>query len=119
MSTEVLTQISLQFRSSKPMFNMFMFKKSKLGLLPLAQENKENDETFEREAMLNHEHVESRPRSRSQRVWSSNVPWIITTMALSLYILISAPSLQKNHAPWSPTDVGKFFPMTKVGNTLG
>jgi hypothetical protein len=96
-----------------------MFKKSKLGLLPLAQENPENDETSERGAMLDHEYPESKPRSQSRRIWSSNVPWILTTIAMSLYIFIFAPSPQKNDAPWSHTDIGKFLSMTKVGNTVG
>jgi hypothetical protein len=98
---------------------MFMFKKSKLRLLPLAQENLENDEISERGAMLDHEYPESKPQSRSWRIWSSNVPWILTTIAMSLYIFIFAPSPQKNHAPWSHTDIGKFLSMPKVGNNLG
>jgi hypothetical protein len=84
---------------------MFTFKKSKLGLLPVAQEDQE-DET--REAMLGHEYMERKPQSRIRRILNSNVPWIITTVALSIYIFVFAPSPQLKKVAWSPTDVGEF-----------
>jgi hypothetical protein len=101
---QVLAQIHSSFLHSH---DMFMFKKSTPGLLPIAKESQEEDSSSERDAMLDHEYQERSSRSRSRQIWSSNVPWILTTIALSLYIFISHPSPHKNDTPWSPTDVGK------------
>ena len=118
-SNEVLTQILLQICSSQPIFNMFKFEKSKLGLLPLAQADHECDEASEEEeAMLDHQHPENKSRSRSRRIWSSNIPWIFTTVAMSIYIFFVTPSVQKNYAPWSLKEVGMLFPLWKSRESL-
>jgi hypothetical protein len=98
---------------------MFSFKKSEPGLLPFAQENQDNDDLSERQAMLDHEYPKHKSQSRSRRVLSSNIPWILTTVALSLYIFIFVPHPQKNRTPWSPTDLGKYLSMTKFDDILG
>ena len=92
---------------------MFTFKKPNPGILPLTQENKESDEISEREAMLDHEYPGTKPRSRSRRILSSNIPWILTTIALSIYIFVHNPSQRGGREPWSPTDVGKYISMIK------
>jgi hypothetical protein len=97
---------------------MFMFKKPKPGLLPLSQENKEIDEMSERDAMLDHDYLGTKPLSRSRRIWSSNIPWILTTIGLSIYIFTLHSSQQKTQEPWSPTDVGKFGSIKIEGNSL-
>jgi hypothetical protein len=91
---------------------MLPVKESEQSLLPLAQDHREADESSESEAMLDHEYVETKPRSRIRRVCSSKIPWIFSTLALSLYILSSALTSQKEDVPWSPTDTGKFSLIT-------
>jgi hypothetical protein len=98
--------------------NMFMFKKSTRSILPLAQEIEEKDGDSEQTAMLDHEYLESKSRSRSWHLWRSNVPWILTTVALLLYTFVFTPSDKRNKTPWSPTDVGKFVSITR-GKTYG
>jgi hypothetical protein len=97
---------------------MFSAKESERGLLPLTQENQDSDRDSEMEAMLDDEYLKSKSRSNIRRVCSSNVPWIFTTIALLLYILYSASTSQKKDVPWSPTDVGKFFPIANVKRYL-
>jgi hypothetical protein len=87
---------------------MFPFKKSEGALLPLAQEDLDEEQSFERTTMLNHEYQDRKPQSRLQRLCSSNIPWIFTTVAALIYIFVFNPPTQKNLTPWSPTDAGEF-----------
>jgi hypothetical protein len=86
---------------------MFSFKKSSRGLLPLSQDSEEKDSASEQSSMLDEEYLERTTPSKSWRLWTSNVPWILTTVALSLYILFFTPSAKKNDVAWSPTDASK------------
>jgi hypothetical protein len=88
---------------------MFPSKESERGLLPMAQQNHDSDIDSEMEAMSDDEYLKSKPQSRVRRICSSNVPWIFTTITLSLYIFYSASIPQKKDVPWSPTDVGKYI----------
>lgn len=92
---------------------MFTFKTYSPGILPIAKESQDDISTSERDSMLDHEYQKPTPRSRTRRILTSNVPWILTTAALSVYIFVSRSSQSRNNVPWSPTDVGKF-----VGNTI-
>jgi hypothetical protein len=85
---------------------MFTFKKYTPGLLPIAKDS-QDDDSSERDTMLEHEYQERNSRPRTRRILTSNVPWILTTIALAIYIFISRSSAHQCDAPWSPTDVGK------------
>jgi hypothetical protein len=112
---------------------MFTFKKNLSGILPLAQDVEDKDGASEQSTMLDHEdYMTRKPPSRARRLWTSNVPWIVTTIVLSLYILLVIPTTkgtsqvdkvvqpeckvqQKSEpqhqtqvpTPWSPTDASK------------
>jgi hypothetical protein len=85
---------------------MFVYKESEPERLPLAQGDRDTENESELESMSDDEYTERKPRSTLRRVCSSNIPWIFTTIALSLYILTSSPAPQNKNVPWSPTDVG-------------
>jgi hypothetical protein len=97
---------------------MFSFKKSShSSVLPISQDD-EKDSASEQSSMLGHDYLPKNEMSRSWRFWSSNVPWIITTTILAVYILVVVPpnlSTVKSvvggaegqcelSPPWSPTD---------------
>jgi hypothetical protein len=86
---------------------MFLTSKSEPALLPLTQESRESDETSESEIALDDQYIERKPRSRIRRLCTSNIPWILTTVSLSLYILRFGPTTQREDVPWNPTDVGE------------
>jgi len=81
---------------------MFPFSKTKAGFSSLGRDS-EGD--AERDRMLDSEYVEEKNRPRSRRFWSSNVPWMLTTLALSAYIIASAIYDRKINGLWSPTDL--------------
>jgi hypothetical protein len=95
---------------------MFTFQKSTSSILPYAQgiEDKDVASESEQTSMLDHDYVEEKRQRKSWRLWSSNIPWIITTVALSIYILIRSPSNKRIDTPWSPTDAGKSLEMTEI-----
>ena len=86
---------------------MFTFKKSQLPLFSLPQTKQESDAISEQEAMLDHEYHAREVHPQNRRLWSSNVPWIFTTIALTIYISVFKQPLQDHRGPWSPTDAGK------------
>ena len=92
---------------------MFKIKQSS-SILPLTQESEEkygDSGDSEQSSMLDHhdDYLEPKSQSRSWRLWSSNVPWILTTIGLTIYIFISRPPKEDHHVAWSPTDVGKLY----------
>lgn len=88
---------------------MFSFGKAKAGFSSLHQDSEGDPE---RDQMLDHnEYFEERKTLRSHRFWSSNVPWMLTTLALSIYIIVSSTYHKEIIGPWSPTDVGPARPI--------
>jgi hypothetical protein len=86
---------------------MFACEKFRSDLLPLVQDDRQGDDESSSEAMFDNENLGSKPQSRIRRLCCSNVPWIFTTIVLSLYIFAFAPALRMKDVPWSPTDIGK------------
>jgi hypothetical protein len=88
---------------------MFPFSKTKEGFSSVRQDSEDDTE---RDGMLDQrEYVDERNTSNSRRFWSSNVPWIFTTLALSLYIIASSTyHNKKTTGLWSETDVGPARP---------
>lgn len=88
---------------------MWSFKKAEFQALPIKEENSQSDDSSESEAMLDHDYRKYDSRSRLRQACSSNIPWIFTTAALSLYILIFASGPHAKGVPWTSTDVGNFL----------
>jgi hypothetical protein len=93
---------------------MFPFQKSARGILPISQEIDEKDGgASESTAMLDDdEYLQRKPPSTARRLLRSNIPWIISTISLFVYILFftqfkSPVHKEKINVAWSPTDVGK------------
>jgi hypothetical protein len=90
---------------SKLALNMFTLSKSKDGFSSLREDS---EDCVEHDQMLDHyTYVEERNRSRSQRFWSSNIPWMFTTIALSIYIIASSIYHKRTTGLCNPTDLGK------------
>jgi hypothetical protein len=84
---------------------MFPFTKSKAGFSSLRQDSEYDEEA---EGKLDQsEYVEKRNISENRRFWSSNVPWIFTTLALSLYIIAYSIFHKQTCKPSTSTDFGK------------
>jgi hypothetical protein len=82
---------------------MFSFSNTKAGFSTLGQDSEDD---AERDRMLDRrEYIEEKNGPRSWRFWSSNVPWMLTTFALSVYIVASAIYHRKINGVWSPTDL--------------
>jgi Mycotoxin biosynthesis protein UstYa len=85
---------------------MFTFSKSKASFSSLRQEDSEDG--VEHDQMLDHHtYDEERNRSRSHRFWSSNIPWIITTIVLSIYIIATSIYHKRTTTLCNPTDLRK------------
>jgi hypothetical protein len=82
-----------------------MFSKSKVSFSSLREDSEDG---VEHDQMLDHHtYAEERNRSRSQRCWSSNIPWIFTTIVLSVYIIVSSIYHKRTTELCNPTDLGK------------
>lgn len=86
-----------------------MSNKTTRDFLPVAQEYSESDEASETGAMLDHEYAEPKPRSRYRRILGSPIPWICTTTALGIYVLVTSLLPQQPPVAWSSTDASKYL----------
>jgi len=89
---------------------MFPFHNSKASFFPL---HRDSEDGSERDQMLdNGEYVKERNASRTRRCWSSNVPWMLITLALSVYTIASTAYYKSSTGSCScgVTDIGPSKP---------
>jgi hypothetical protein len=88
---------------------MFPFENSKATSFPL---HRDSEDDSERDQMLdNDEYVEERSASRTRRFWSSHVPWMLITLALSVYTIASTAYYRSSTGSCScgVTDIGNLL----------
>jgi hypothetical protein len=81
------------------------FNKTKSDFSSIGQDSEDDTE---REQMIEkNEYVGEKVTPKSRRFWSSNIPWMITTAVLSVYIIGTALYNRKSDPLWSPTDMSR------------
>jgi hypothetical protein len=84
---------------------MLFFNKTKTAFSSLGQDSEDD---AERDGMLEkNEYAEEKVAPKSRRFWSSKVPWMFSTLVLSLYIVATSIYQKKENVLWSPTDMSK------------
>jgi hypothetical protein len=82
---------------------MLFFSKPNATFSSLGQDSEDD---AERDGMLEkNEYAGGKATPKSRRFWSSNVPWMCSTLVLSVYIIANSLYQRKTPDLWSPTDL--------------
>lgn len=86
---------------------MLFLNKPKATFSSLGQDSEDD---AERDGMLEKiEYADEKATPKSRRFWSSNIPWICSTVLLLVYIITTSLYQRKAHELWSPTDMSTHF----------
>jgi len=95
---------------------MLFFSKPKATFSSLGQDSEDD---AERDGMLEkNEYAGEKVTPKSRRFWSSNVPWMCSTLVLSVYIIANSLYQRKTPDLWSPTDLSNSLPIPYLNACL-
>jgi hypothetical protein len=95
---------------------MLFFSKPKATFSSLGQDSEDD---AERDGMLEkNEYAGEKVTPKSRRFWSSNVPWMCSTLVLSVYIIATSVHQRKTPDLWSPTDLSTSLPIPCLNTCL-